>query len=78
MATKEDDGGLRKGNVLPPHGPKHEGRDPLTVGKTTYGEDVKGNSTFADEASEEGPTPEEEKAEEMVADQKSAEKPSKK
>lgn len=40
--------GKKDDNVLPAHGPKHEGVDPLTEGKTTYGEDVKGASTFHD------------------------------
>lgn len=33
-------------NILPPHGPKGEGVDPLTTGEKTYGEDIKGNSTL--------------------------------
>lgn len=44
MGKTKKDGGLLKGNKLPEHGPKSEGVDPLTVGKTTYGEDVKSAS----------------------------------
>lgn len=36
---------IAKDGSLPTKGPIGEGVDPLTEGKTTYGEDVKGNST---------------------------------
>lgn len=61
MSKKED-------KTVPAGGGVDGERDPLTVGATTYGEDVKGNSTFND-----APSAEEvqavEAAEQTVVDQ---------
>jgi len=39
---------MGKDNTVQPGGGVDGERDPLTVGKTSYGEDVKGNSSFHD------------------------------
>lgn len=60
--------GKTKDETVKPGGGVDGERDPLTVGATTYGEDVKGNSTFDVEPSSDEPTADE-KSEELTADQ---------